>query len=144
MREAALRRATPMTAAERTLLLGQNAYDSDRLALAVRLLQPVLTDASLPETARAEAAYRTGRAYQGLGQPAEALRHFALAVARPGDPLARWSPWSLYHAGEVHEAAGQTAEARAAYEAALAAESDYDFKTTLEQRVKTALGRLGA
>ena len=143
-REAALRRAAPMTATERTLLLGQNAFDSDRLALAVRLLQPVLTDARLPETARAEAAYRTGRALQALGQTAEALRHFSLAVARPGDPLGRWGPWSLYHVGEIHEAAGQTTEARTAYEAALAAESDYDFKTTLEQRVKTALGRLGA
>ncbi len=68
VRDAEARRAAPMTPAQRTLLLGRNAYDSNRLDAAIRILQPVLTDASLPDAARAEAAYRTGRAYQALKQ----------------------------------------------------------------------------
>lgn len=143
VREAGRRRAAPMTPAERTLLLGRTAYDSGRLAEAVRRLQPVLTDARQPDAVRAEAAYRTGRAYQALGDGAEAVRHFGLAAARPGDPLARWGPWSRYHTGEVHEAAGRADEARAAYRAVLADETEYDYHTSLEQRARTALARLG-
>jgi tetratricopeptide (TPR) repeat protein len=142
-REAQRRRATPMTPPERALLLGRTAYDSGRLDEAVRRLQPVLTDAGQPDVVRAEAAYRTGRAYQALGNGAEAIRHFQLATARPGDPLARWGPWSVYHVGEVHEAAGRAAEAREAYLSALANETEYDFHQSLEQRARTALARLG-
>ncbi|HEX8297970.1 MAG TPA: hypothetical protein VF594_02315 [Rubricoccaceae bacterium] len=142
-REAALRRTTPLTPAGRSLLLGRNAYDSNRLDEAIRRLQPVLTNAALSETERAEAAYRTGRAYQAQRIPAEAVRHFEIASARAGDPLARWRPWSLYHIGELHESAGRRDEARAAYRAALAAEGAYDYRTSLEQRARTALARLG-
>ena len=144
LREAALRRAAPMTPAARTLLLGQTAADSGRLDEAVRRLQPVLTDAALPDAARAEAAYRTARAYQASGRTAEAVRHFELAAARPGDPLARWGPWSVYHVGDSHEAAGRAGDARTAYRAALADDSAYDFHTSLEQRARTALARLDA
>lgn len=143
VRLATLRRAAPMTAAERTLLLGQNAYDSDRLDEAIYVLQPVLTDASLPDADRAEAAYRTGRAYQAQENDAEAIRHFELAVANPGDPLARWGPWSIYHIGEIQEDAGNAAAAREAYQLALDAPGEFDFRTALEQRAKTALARLG-
>ncbi len=142
-REATLRRATPLTPVDRTLLLGRNAYDSNRLDLAIRTLQPVLTDVALSDTDRAEAAFRTGRAYQALGDDAEALRHFAFATARPGDPLARWGPWGLYHVGEIQERAGRRDAARAAYRAALAVPGDYDYHTSLEQRVRTALARVG-
>ncbi len=143
VREAEVRRTVPMTPAQRTLLLGRNAYDSNRLDVAIGILQPVLTNVSLPDDVRAEAAYRTGRAYQAQKNDAEALRHFQIAAARPGDPLARWGPWSTYHVGEVHEAAGEADAAQAAYRAALAAPGEYDYRTSLEQRIKTALARLG-
>ena len=142
-REAALRRTEPLTPAGRALLLGRNAYDSNRLDEAIRRLQPVLTNAALSDAERAEAAYRTGRAYQAQRDTPEAVRHFDLAIARAGDPLARWRPWSLYHVGELHEAAGRRDDARTAYRAALAVEGAYDYRTSLEQRAKTALARLG-
>lgn len=142
-REAESLLESPMTAAQRTLLLGRNAYDSGRYAEAVATLQPVLTDASLPEDHRAEAAYRSGRAYQALGDGANALRHFQLATARPGDPLAKWGPWSLYHAAEVHEAAGERDEARRLYERVLENEAEFDYSKSLEQRARAALERLG-
>ena len=142
VREAARRRAAPMTAAERTLLLGQTAYDSGRLDAAIRLLQPVLTDRDQPDAVRAEAAYRTGRAYQALGNGPEAVRHFDLVATSPGDPLARWGPWAHYHVGEIHEAAGRADDARAAYRQAVAVETAYDYHISLEQRARTALARL--
>ena len=142
-REARRRIEAPMTAAERTLVLGETAFDGGRYAEAVRVLQPVVTDAGLPEAQRAEAAYRTGRAYQALERWDDALRHFRLAADRPGDPLAKWGPWSVYHAAEVHEAAGRSDEARRLYERVLENEAEFDYHKALEQRTRTALERLG-
>ena len=141
-REARARLAAPMTASERTLLRGQNAYDAGRYAEAIATLQPVVTDAALPQVERAEAAYRTGRAYQAQEAWENAVRHFTLARDRPGDPLAKWGPWSEYHIGEVYEATGETAQARAAYRRVLDNEDAFDYHKALEQRTRTALERL--
>src|SRR5690606_4490458 len=54
----------PLTETERTLLLGQNLYDGGRDREAITTLQPVLTSSSVEDVQRAEAAYRSGRAYQ--------------------------------------------------------------------------------
>jgi tetratricopeptide (TPR) repeat protein len=141
-REARRRLDAPMTDAERALVLGETAFDAGRYDDAVRTLQPVVTDGALPASQRAEAAYRTGRAYQALGDAPQALRHFRLAIDRPGDPLAKWGPWSVYHAAEVHEAAGDAAEARRLYERVLEDEGEFDYHKTLEQRARAALERL--
>lgn len=141
-REAEQRLEAPLSAADRLLLLGANAYDSGRYETAISTLQPVVTDSDLALVQRAEAAYRTGRAYQALGNGPEALRHFQLAADRPGDPLAKWGPWSVYHIGEVHEAERRTAEARQAYERVLDNEAEFDYHKALEQRTRTALERI--
>lgn len=141
-REAKRRLDAPLSGADRLLLLGETAYDSGRYELAISRLQPVVTDASLEPAQRAEAAYRTGRAYQALENTSEALRHFQLAIDRPGDPLARWGPWSIYHTGEVYEAEGDIAEARRAYERVLDNEDEFDYHKALEQRTRAALERL--
>ena len=141
-REAAARLAAPLTAAERVLLRGRNAYDAGRYDLAVGTLQPVVTDASLPQAQRAEAAYRSGRAHQAMERWDQALGFFRLARDRPGDRLAKWGPWSEYHLGEVHEARGEDALARAAYRRVLENEDEFDYHKALEQRTRAALERL--
>ena len=142
-REAKRRLRSPLTEADRLLLLGTNAYDSGRYPLAVSTLQPVVTDSALEPVQRAEAAYRTARAYQAMGAGDEAIRHFQLAISRPGDPLAKWGPWALYHVGEVHEEAGRFDRAREAFEAVLENEEEFDYHKALEQRTRTALERIG-
>jgi tetratricopeptide (TPR) repeat protein len=142
LREAKERIAAPLTARERALLLGRNAFDGGRYREAVKTVQPVLGDQQAPPVERAEAAYRSGRAYQVLKEWDEALRHYEFAINRPGDPLAKWGPWSLFYTGEVHEAMGNRAAARAAYEQALANEQPYEYNKALQQRAKAALGRL--
>src|SRR5690606_7444404 len=132
----------PLTETERTLLLGQNLYDGGRDREAITTLQPVLTSSSVEDVQRAEAAYRSGRAYQSLQNWDEALRHYRIAVERPGDPLAKWGPWSQLYIGEVYEALGDRDAARAAYRAALDNETEFDYNQALEQRARTALGRL--
>ncbi|MEM7789223.1 MAG: hypothetical protein AAF594_16005 [Bacteroidota bacterium] len=142
-REAETLLEAPMTEADRALLLGRNAFDSGRYREAITQLQPVLTNRDLAEDDRAEAAYRSGRAYQALDEAAEALRHFQLAIDRPGDPLAKWGPWSLYHAGEVHEAEGDAGAARERYARVLDNEAEFDYHKSLEQRTRAALERIG-
>ena len=142
VREAERRLEAPMTEAERALLLGRTAFDGGRYDEAVRVLQPVVTGRDLPDVDRAEAAYRTGRALQATERWADAVRHFRLAVDNPGDALAKWGPWSLYHVGEVYEAEGRADEAREAYHAVLDNEAEFDYHKSLEQRTRTALERL--
>ncbi|MGB3541881.1 tetratricopeptide repeat protein [Rubrivirga sp.] len=142
-REAERRLEAPMTSAERALLLGEAAFDGGSDLEAVRLLQPVVTDSELPAVVRAEAAYRTGRAYQSLERWADAQRHFQLAIDRPGDPLAKWGPWSIYHSGEIEEATGDLDAARQLYERVLEDETEFDYHKALEQRARTALERIG-
>ena len=142
-REAQERLKAPITECERLLLLGETAFDGGRYDDAVRTLQPVVTDGAFPADQRAEAAYRTGRAYQALGEGSQALRHYRLAVDRPGDPLSKWGPWSVYHAGEVHEAEGRTDDARQMYQRVLENEAEFDYHKTLEQRTRAAIERLG-
>ena len=142
-REAGLRLKAPMTPAERSLVAGGAAYDAGDYDDAVRILQPIVTDSSLPEVARAEAAYRTGRARQSQENWPDALRHFRLASDRPGDPLAKWGPWSVYHAGEVYEATGDLDQAEARYREVLGNETEFDYNKSLEQRTRAALERIG-
>ena len=132
----------PLSDDERTLLLGQNLYDGGRYEDAVRTVQPVLGDPEAEVVHRAEAAYRSGRAYQALGAWNEAIRHYRIAVSNPGDPLAKWGPWSQYYIGEVYEEMGDAEAARRAYRAALDYEAEFDYHKALEQRARTALGRL--
>jgi tetratricopeptide (TPR) repeat protein len=142
LREAQDRLETPLAGHERTLLLGRNAFDGGRYREAVRLLQPVLGDQEAPPIMRAEAAYRSGRAFHVLEEWRDALRHYRFAVSRPGDELAKWGPWSQYYIGEVHEARGDEAAAQTAYERALAYDVPFAYHKALEQRAKAALGRL--
>ena len=143
LREAKTRLDSPMNATERTLLKAQNAYDGGRYAEAVRLLQPVFTDAAIAERYRAEAAYRTGRAHHGAGDLSDALRHYRWAIAHPAGKELRWGPWSQFYAGQVLEEQGDPLAARRAYQRALDWPTPYDYYRGLEQRAKTALERLG-
>jgi tetratricopeptide (TPR) repeat protein len=142
LREAQERMEAPLAGHERMLLLGGNAFDGGRYREAIRLLQPVLGDQRAPAVLRAEAAYRSGRAYHVLGDWTDALRHYRFAVSNPGDDRAKWGPWAQYYIGEVHEARGDEAAARVAYEGALAYDEPFAYHKALEQRAKAALGRL--
>ena len=142
-REAERRMAAPMTEAEQALVRGGAAFDGGDYDDAVRLLQPVVTDNSLPAQVRAEAAYRTGRARQAQENWPDALRHFQLAIDRPGDPLAKWGPWSVYHTAEVYEAEGDLDRARDQYQVVLDNEDEFDYHKALEQRTRAALERIG-
>jgi tetratricopeptide (TPR) repeat protein len=142
LRAAQARVAAPLSAHERALLRAQNAFDSGRYAEAVRLAQPVMTDASATLLSRAEAAYRAGRGYHLLEQWPQAIQHYEYAVHNPGDPLAKWGPWSQLYVGEVHAARGDRAAARAAFDLALAYEQPFEFHKSLEQRARAARERL--
>ena len=142
-REAGRLLEAPMTDAERALVVGGAAFDAGDYDEAVRVLQPIVTDGSLPAVDRAEAAYRTGRARQAQERWDDAVRHFRLAADSPGDDFARWGPWSVYHLGEIAEATGDRDEAERQYERVLENEAEFDYHQTLEQRTRAALERIG-
>ena len=144
VRAAEHRLAAPMTEAERALLLGATAFDSGRYDETIAVLQPLVAGGGAAPVERAEAAYRSGRALQQRRRWDDALRHFRLATDNPGDPRARWGPWSRFHSGEVLAASGDRDGARAAFRAVLADESEFDYSKALEQRTRAALERLEA
>ena len=134
--------ATPATARTTGDTPPYTPFDGGRYREAVQTLQPVLGDQQAPAVVRAEAAYRSGRAFHVLGEWRDALRHYRFTVSHPGDPLAKWGAWAQYYIGEVHEAQGDEAAARTAYERALANDEPFAYHKALEQRAKAALGRL--
>lgn len=142
LEQARERLSAPLSEVERALLLGQNAFDAGAYREAVRLVQPVFGAPEASAVARAEAAYRSGRAYQLLEDWGEALRHYRIAVSRPGNLHARWGPWSQFYIGEVLAAQGDREGAREAYRAALAYDGRFAYHKALEQRAKNALDRL--
>ena len=87
-------------------------------------------------------AYSLASPAASTGEWRDALRHYRFTVSHPGDPLAKWGPWAQYYIGEVHEAQGDEAAARTAYERALANDEPFAYHKALEQRAKAALGRL--
>lgn len=131
----------PMTPRQRTLLRGQNAYDSGRYARADSLLTRVFEASDATVAERGEAAYRRGRVYHAQERWGKAARAYRFAVARPGDKQAKWRPWSQFYLGKIHEEQGRPAKASAAYEKALQYEN-FDYAQSLEQSVRSALARL--
>lgn len=147
----------PMTAAERQLQRGRNAFDAGTNEAALTYLLPVFETGTTDE--RAEAAYRLGRVYHTLAEATmneaainetaiaatnSAMRYYQAAIDHPSsDPLDRWAPWAQFYIAQLHAAAGRTAAARDAYEAALAYDAAYDYHQALEQQAKLGLAKLG-
>ena len=142
VREAEKRLASPLSLSEQQLLRGDNLLEAGQYRASIEAMQPVLGRDEAPATQRAEAAFRSGRAFQALGEGDNALRHFAFAVSNPGDAGAGWAPWSRFHMGEVHEERGDTELAEEAYRDALDYSHEFDYRKALEQRTRTALSRL--
>ncbi len=141
VRVARYRLAAPLTPDEQALLKARNAAEGrGDGAAALALLQPLLARApSLDARTRARARYQAARAADIGGQADAALEGYAAAIADPGpDPLDGLAPWSHFYAGQIEQARGRTAQARAHYSAALDAKGHFDRYLSLEQHVRTA------
>ncbi len=141
-RAAQKRLERPLAPRERTLLRGRGAYDAGRYARAESLLTTVRADAEASTAEQAEASYRLGRVYHATGRLDAALDAYARAAAHPGDPQAKWGPWSHFYIGEIHAARGQAQAAAQAYRRALDAEAPFDYHQSLEQAAKVGLERV--
>ena len=134
--------ARPMDDFERLLLRGANAYDAGNYDEAARLLASVAQTEGAPPSVLAETAYRLGRLGHARGELQDALEHYREAVEIRGGELDRWAPWSEYYSGKVFEELGEPAEARGAYERALAYRGRFDYHQALENSARNALKRL--
>lgn len=141
-RLARARLETPMSAPQRTLLQARMSHDRSDDLRADTLLRALAAGGPGDESFQAEVAYRLGRVLDETGRDAEALQRYRSAADRPGDPTAKWAPYSLYYIGRIHAQAGREAEAMAAYRAVLDYRPSYDYRGTNEQRARFALQRL--
>lgn len=132
----------PMTATERRLLRGANAFDAGNHDEAHTHLQAAAEDSNADVSVQAEAAYRLGRLRHEEGDYELALTHYAEAVRIRGDEFDRWAPWAEYQAGEVHAELGNLQAASAAYTRALSYEGSYDYFQALENSVRLAMTAL--
>jgi tetratricopeptide (TPR) repeat protein len=143
-RRARARLSRPMTEDEKTLHRARMSHDradyprADSLLAALALRVPASS-----ENLRAEIAYRRGRTLDESGSTPEALEQYALGIANPGDPSAKWAAYGLYYTGRIHDRRGQLELARQSYRAVLDYKPSYDYQGTNEQRARFALERLG-
>lgn len=144
LRQAALRIETPMTPVEKQLLRLQNASDAGDYAFVLTEVENILSQTTISSVNLAEAHYRKGLALQKAQRYEEAIVFYARAVQNPGDPLAKWGPYSQLYIGECYEALQQPENAILAYRKALMYREKFDYHKGLEQRAKTALSRLKA
>ena len=142
LRRAQQRLNAPLSDRERTLLLGQNAYDAGHYEEAHDILCAISDDPAASREERAEAAYRRGRAFQAQGKPGEALTAYASAVQWHGDPASRWAPWAQYYTGLLLEEADDTTAAAEAFRAALDYKKKYDYRQALKTNANVALDRV--
>lgn len=142
-RQARLLLAAPMSSARRQLLAARMSHDRSDYDRADSLLAHLATQSAERDPAfLAEVAYRRGRTLDVTGQDGLALVQYQLAIDRPGDPSAKWAPYSLFYLGQIHDEAGRRAEARKAYRAVLDYKPAYDYRGTNEQKARFALERL--
>ncbi|GAB5519835.1 MAG: hypothetical protein RhofKO_20860 [Rhodothermales bacterium] len=140
-RNAKKRLQEPLSATERQLLLGRNAYDAGEYAEGIAILQPIADDPAQNTDARSEAAYRLGRIYHAQGDLEASLEAYAASEADAVTGT-RWAPYSAYYAGEVWEEKGDLSRAKAAFDQAMSYSGKYDHYQGLQQRVKAGYDRL--
>ncbi|MEX0746374.1 MAG: tetratricopeptide repeat protein [Rhodothermales bacterium] len=131
--------SAPMSALDRELLKGRNAYDSGRYAAALAGLGKLVDNARSTASQKAEAAYRMGRVYHAMKRYEDAVTWYERGIEWTVDRLDRWAPWGRFFIGQVREEQGRTAEAREAYKQALGYGGKYDYFQALEQSARVAL-----
>ena len=142
-RQARLLLKAPMSLERRQLLEARMSHDRSDAVRADSLLARLASQRTERSPAfLAEVAYRRGRMYDVTGQDSLALIQYQLAIDRPGDPSAKWAPYSLFYQGQIRDELGQKEEARKAYQAVLDYKPAYDYRGTNEQRARFALERL--
>lgn len=142
-REAERLLAQPISAIDKELLYGQNAYESGRYGRAERLFLGILQNARATADQNAEAAYQLGRAYRALGQEPEAIAYFGHAVTLQERATAMWAPWAWFHIGKIWLAQGLHGQAREAFEHARAYRGRFDYYQALDQSIRAALELMG-
>ncbi|MFT4603918.1 MAG: tetratricopeptide (TPR) repeat protein [Rhodothermales bacterium] len=142
-RQARLLLEAPMSPERRQLLEARMAHDRSDYVRADSLLTVLASQtAERGRAFLAEVAYRHGRVFDVTERDRQALTQYQLAIDRPGDPSAKWGPYSLFYRGRIQDEAGLRVEARKSYRAVLDYKPSYDYSGTNEQRARFALERL--
>jgi len=132
----------PMDDKDRALVRGHNAFNSGYNEEARTELELVYGDSTATEVQRGEAAYGLARVEHVSGNHEEAGGWYRRAIQRPGDPRAKWAPWSLYHLARIAEQDGRKGDARRLLRRLLGYGFEYDFQPSRERVTRLMLDRL--
>lgn len=141
-RRAHVRLERPMTALERRLIRGVNAFYRSDYGEAQATLRAIFHDPSAAPVLKARAAFYIGRVHHVQERYAQAYPAYVYAVEHPGNPRAEWGPWAQLRIADMYAEQGQTRAAIQAYRKALDWDRPFDYYHSLEQKARIALERL--
>ncbi|MEQ9103166.1 MAG: hypothetical protein RIE53_00565 [Rhodothermales bacterium] len=137
--------AEPMSTHDRTLIRAQNLFNSEEEAASAALYRQMLMEPGLPARIRGAAYYGLGRYYheaevegtttEVMDNAAEALIWYDRAIAEPGEPAAKWAPWSLFHSASLL-ADSRPDEALRRLETLAKYKPAFDYQSLLENRAR--------
>ena len=160
IREATNRMANPMTEAERRALRARAQFNAAQDSASWEGYASLLEAPATPGAVRAEAAYYLARIHHvaadtlaaggrppphghpvGSGQGSVAEREAAMAGYRAvlleaADPMDKWHGFARMHLAALLIQSGQQAEAREVINALEAMDAEYDFRSSVENRVR--------
>lgn len=136
IRKASLLQQRPMTETEKALLRAWSAFNSGDDAQARNAFRAIAESPRTEGPDRAEAAYGLARGYHEAGNDTEAIRWYEQSLVEPADPLAKWHGFARMHLISLYLEAEDREAARAALDALEAMEAEYDYRSSVENRVR--------
>lgn len=136
MRKAARLMAHPMTEEEKRLLQAWGAFNSGRDDIALNRFEALRGRTATPGEIRAEAAYGVARVFHEKGDTARALEAYRATLDEQADPLAKWHGFARMHLITLYLQNGDITAARRVLEELEGMESAYDFRSSVENRIR--------
>lgn len=138
----ALREAEYHETPHPTLLRARLSYDGGYYKKALEVLTDPFYKTLTQHLHRLEFLYRKGRVLQALGDDAESLHYFHLAINMGRYDTAYYACSAALQCGLIHEELGHKREAASYYEMCLSFEPD-TYASGLHQEARIGLNRLG-
>ncbi len=135
--------AHPMDAVDRRLLIAHNDFRSGKLDDAVVVFEEVYAIQGVRPVQQAESAYRLGRLNDHRSDFETAALWYERAIDTPGDPLARYAPWSMYYLAKIEAERGHNGRATRLLRRLLDYDGKYEFRPSMERRATLLLDRIG-
>lgn len=140
VREATYRSTSPMTDVERRALRARAHFNAGQDHASWDGYSALLDEPATPGAIRAEAAYYRARIHHAAGDTTAAIAAYRRTLEEAADPMDKWHGFARMHLAALLFETGQEVEARQVIDALQAMDAEYDFRSSVENRVRF-LGR---